>query len=91
MQRIEAYSQRRLPVPVFDAYLFGILIYETFNAGEFRSTDQLASAKSIPQNVVQPYKRMIQPNPKIRLSITHPLTQGVGKGGVFFNSCRRIC
>ena len=70
-------------MPVFDAYLFGILIYEAFNAGEFRSTDQLASAKSIPQNVVQPYKRMIQPNPKIRLSIAHLLTQGVRKGGFF--------
>lgn len=81
MQRIEAYSQRRLPVPVLDAYLFGILIYEVFNVGEFRSTDQLASAKSIPQNMVQPYRRMIQPNPKIRLSIAQFLAQGIRKGG----------
>lgn len=83
MQRIEAYIQRRLPVPAFDAYLFGILIYEAFNAGEFRSSDQLASAKSIPQNVVQPYKRMIQPNPKIRLSVAQLLAQGMRKGGFF--------
>lgn len=66
-----------------DAYLFGVLIYEVFNGGGFISVDQLASAKSIPQNVVQSYKRLIQPNPKTRLSIAHFLAQGVRKGGFF--------
>lgn len=59
------------------------MIYEAFNAGDFRSTDQLTSAKFIPQNVVQLYKRIIQPNPKIRLSIAQLLAQATRKGGFF--------
>lgn len=70
-------------IPVTDAYLFGILIYEVFNGGGFMSADQLASAKAVPQNVVQAYKRLIQTNPKTRLSIAHFLAQGVRKGGFF--------
>ena len=66
-----------------DAYLFGILIYEVFNGGGFISADQLVSAKSIPQNVIQSYKRLIQPSPKTRLPIAHFLAQGIRKGGFF--------
>ncbi|RPB18799.1 ARM repeat-containing protein [Terfezia boudieri ATCC MYA-4762] len=70
-------------IPVTDAYLFGILIYEAFNGGGFISADQLASTKSIPQSVLQSYKRLIQPNPKTRLSIAQFLAQGIRKGGFF--------
>ncbi|KAF8476197.1 armadillo-type protein [Kalaharituber pfeilii] len=70
-------------LPVTDAYLFGILIYEVFNGGGFASSDQLANTKAIPQNIVQSYKRLIQPNPKTRLSIAHFLAQGVRKGSFF--------
>ncbi|KAF8421947.1 armadillo-type protein [Tirmania nivea] len=74
---------KELSISVTDAYLFGILIYEAFNGGSFISTDQLISAKSIPQDIVQSYKRLIQPNPRTRLSIAQFLAQGVRKGGFF--------
>lgn len=48
------------------------------------SSDQLTSnTKPIPQNVLQSYRRLIQPNPKSRLSIAHFLAQGVRAGGFF--------
>lgn len=41
------------------------------------------SAKKIPQNMVTPYKRLIQQNPKTRLSIAHFLEQGKRSRGFF--------
>ena len=47
------------------------------------AADQLGTAKAIPQSMAQSYKRLIQPNPKTRLSIAHFLAQGVRNGGFF--------
>ncbi|KAH0613292.1 uncharacterized protein H6S33_009672 [Morchella sextelata] len=66
-----------------DSWNFGTLIYEVFNAGAFTNSEQLMSAKKIPQNMVTPYKRLIQQNPKTRLSIAHFLEQGKRSRGFF--------
>ena len=73
---------KRQSLPATDAYLFGVLIYEVFN-GVYMSADQLTSTKLIPPNMVPAYKRLLQANPKIRLSIAHFLTQGTRSGGFF--------
>ncbi|TKA65589.1 hypothetical protein B0A49_04870, partial [Cryomyces minteri] len=70
------------PVSAVDAYSFGILIYEAFN-GSFAGTDQLLQTKSIPLNMHQTYKRLLNANPKARLSIGHYLEQGQRSGGFF--------
>lgn len=66
-----------------DSWNFGTLIYEVFNAGAFTNSDQLMQAKKIPQNIVTPYKRLIQQNPKTRLSVVHFLDQGKRARGFF--------
>lgn len=71
------------PVNAADSWNFGTLIYEVFNAGAFTNSEQLMSAKKIPQNMTTPYKRLIQQNPKTRLSIAHFLEQGKRSRGFF--------
>lgn len=67
------YSQA---VHVTDAWNFGTLIYEVYNAGAFLSPDQLPAAKKIPQNISAAYKRLVSINPKTRMSISQFLEQG---------------
>lgn len=73
---------KRIPIPAVDAYLFGILVYEAFNAG-FMSTDQLTQPKSVPVSMQPSYKRLISANPKGRLSTAQFLEQGLRSGGFF--------
>jgi SCY1-like protein 1 len=73
---------KRHPITAVDAYSFGSLIYEVFN-GAFIGGDQLALAKNIPPIMKQSYKRLINTNPKARLSIGHFLEQGSRSGGFF--------
>lgn len=58
------------------------MIYEIFN-GSYKSGDPIASAKNIPPSMQQSYKRLINANPKIRLSVAHFLDQGKKAGGFF--------
>ncbi|KAI9753735.1 MAG: hypothetical protein M4579_005026 [Chaenotheca gracillima] len=73
---------KRNPLPAVDSYMFGILVYETFN-GSFLGSDQLSQAKSVPPTMQQSYKRLINANPKARLSVSHFLDQGRRSGGFF--------
>jgi len=73
---------KRHPITAVDAYGFGTLIYEVFN-GAFTGGDQVALAKNIPPNMQQSYKRLINTNPRARLSIGHFLEQGSRDGGFF--------
>ena len=56
------------PTPAVDAYNFGVLIYEVFN-GSYNSSDQLGQVKKIPPSMQQSYKRLLNPNPKSRMSV----------------------
>ena len=61
------------------------MIYEVFNAGAFTNSEQLAQAKKIPPDMVASYKRLIQQNPKTRLSVAHFLEQG-SRSRAFFDT-----
>lgn len=65
-----------------DAYDFGILIFEVFN-GDFMGADQVGQTKNIPPNMQATYKRLINANPKARLSVGQFLEQGTRNGGFF--------
>ncbi|CZT20906.1 related to protein kinase family protein [Ramularia collo-cygni] len=73
---------RRNPTHAVDAYSYGILISEVFNAG-FSGTDQIGSTKGIPGDMQSSYKRLTHAAPKMRLSLAHFLEQGVRSGGFF--------
>ena len=73
---------KRNPLPAVDAYGLGILIFEAFN-GSFMGTDQLPQTRSIPGTIAPSYKRLINANPKLRLSPGGFLEQGKKAGGFF--------
>jgi SCY1-like protein 1 len=81
------YSQ---PIHVADSWNFGTLIYEVFNAGAFSNSEQLMQARKVPQNMAASYKRLIQQNPKTRLSIAHFLEQGNRSRGFFDTPLIRV-
>ncbi|KAH7094432.1 armadillo-type protein [Paraphoma chrysanthemicola] len=70
------------PTHAVDAYNFGVLIFEVFN-GSFNSADQLGQMKSIPPSMHQSYKRLLNPSPKVRMSVGQFLDQGRRLGGFF--------
>ncbi len=73
---------KRHPLPAVDAYTFGTLIFEVYN-GSFMSSDQAGQTKNIPPSVQQSYKRLVNANPKARLSVGSFLEQGRRSGGFF--------
>lgn len=73
---------KRNPVPAPDAYDFGVMIYEIFN-GSFQSGDSVVNAKVVPPSMQQSYKRLVNANPKLRLSIGGFLEQGTRSEGFF--------
>lgn len=70
------------PVSAVDAYDYGVLIFEAFNGG-FAGNDQLTTTKSIPPSMQQSYKRLINSNPKARMSVAAFLEHGRRSGGFF--------
>ncbi|RPA91267.1 ARM repeat-containing protein [Choiromyces venosus 120613-1] len=76
---------RNQPIHAADSWNFGTLVYEVFNAGAFTNSEQLAQAKKVPPNMVTSYKRLIQQNPKTRLSVAHFLEQG-SRSRAFFDT-----
>lgn len=73
---------KRNPLPAIDAYGFGLLVYESFNGGSVIS-EHAIQAKGIPRTLQQPFKRLLNANPKARLSVAHFLEQGRRNGGFF--------
>ena len=73
---------RQNPAHAVDAYNFGTLTFEVFN-GSFQGSDQLGQLKSIPPSMHQSYKRLLNPNPKSRMSVAQFLEQGRRNGGFF--------
>ncbi|KAL1612244.1 Nuclear aminoacylation-dependent tRNA export pathway component [Paraconiothyrium brasiliense] len=70
------------PTHAVDSYNFGTLIFEVFN-GSFQGSDQLGQMKSIPPSIQQSYKRLLNANPKSRMSVGQFLDQGKRIGGFF--------
>lgn len=73
---------RKNPIHAVDAYDFGILIFEVFN-GSFNGSEQLTQLKSIPSSMHQSYKRLLNPQPKSRMSVSDFMAQGLRLGGFF--------
>lgn len=73
---------KRNPLSAADAYGFGVLITEVFS-GSFDAGDVNSMAKNVPPSMQQTYKRLLNPNPKARLSVSNFLDQGRRYGGFF--------
>ncbi|KAI9678099.1 MAG: hypothetical protein M1817_006043 [Caeruleum heppii] len=73
---------KRQAVGAADAYLYGALLHLVFT-GNFNGGDQLAQTRALPPSMQQSYKRLINANPKSRLSVGHFLDQGRRTGGFF--------
>jgi SCY1-like protein 1 len=73
---------RQNPTHAVDAYNLGTLIYEVFN-GSFHGSDQLGQMQNIPSSMHQSYKRLINPNPKARMSVAQFMEQGRRMEGFF--------
>lgn len=73
---------KKNPIGAVDSYNFGILIFEAFN-GDYMGSDQAGQTKSIPPSMHASYRRLVNANPKARLSVGHFLEQGRRNGGFF--------
>ena len=59
-----------------------MFIFEVFNEGVILP-DQVGQTKNIPPSIDQSYKRLLNANPKARLTVSHFLEQGRRSGGFF--------
>lgn len=73
---------KRNPVAAVDAFGFGCLVYEVFN-GEMPGGDLSTQVKGLPPKMQSSYKRLVNPNPKSRLSTGHFCEQGRQRGSYF--------
>jgi len=73
---------KRNPVAATDSYDIGLLIYEVYNGGTI-SIDRIGQTTNIPPSIHQSYKRLLNANPKARLTVSHFLEQGRRSGGFF--------
>ena len=73
---------KRHPLSAIDSYGFALLVFEVFN-GCHVNHDSIGQTKNIPPSMHQSYKRLLQQNPKTRLSATHFREQGRRSGGFF--------
>ena len=75
-------SIKRHPLSAVDSFDFGILVFEVFNSC-FINSDQVGLTKNVPPSMHQSYKRLLNANPKARLSVSHFRDQGRRSGGFF--------
>ena len=80
---------KRNPISAVDSYNLGTLIYEVFN-GSFMGGDQAGQTRNIPSTMHNSYKRLVNANPKARLSVAHFLDQGSRSGGFFETTLIRL-
>lgn len=73
---------KRHQLSAVDSYDFGILIFEVFN-GCLVTGDQIGQTINVPSSMHQSYKRLLNANPKARLSVTHFRDQGRRSGSFF--------
>ncbi len=91
---------RRLDPAVIDAYALGMLLNEAFNpkhhpppsASSPYPAPTAASRYDIPPSVFTPFKRLLHPQPKNRLSVKAFLEVGMTDSGFFStNRLVRVC
>ncbi|KAI1081478.1 ARM repeat-containing protein [Whalleya microplaca] len=80
---------KRGPHSAADAYNFGTTIFEVFN-GEFMGADQAGQTKGIPPSMIAGYKRLVNANPKARITVGAFLEQGRRSGGFFDSSLIKL-
>ena len=80
---------KRHPLTAVDAYNFGTLIFEVFN-GSFMGSDQVGQTKGIPPSMHASYRRLVNSNPKARISVGNFLDQGRRNGGFFDTSLIKL-
>ena len=73
---------KRNPLTAVDSYGYGILMWEVFH-GSFIQSDQIGLSKGLPPSMHQSYKRLLNAQPKARLSVSHFRDQGKRSGGFF--------
>ncbi len=73
---------KRSPHSAPDSFNFGALIFEVYN-GDYTGPDQAGQTKGIPPGVQSSYKRLVNANPKARISVSHFLEQGQRRGAFF--------
>jgi SCY1-like protein 1 len=73
---------KRHPLTAVDAYNYGTLIFEVFN-GDFMAADQAGQTKNVPPTMHASYRRLVNSNPKARISVGNFLDQGRRNGGFF--------
>ncbi|CAJ2502428.1 Uu.00g098220.m01.CDS01 [Anthostomella pinea] len=80
---------KRSPHSAIDAYNFGTTIFEVFN-GDFLGADQAGQTKGIPPTMHSGYKRLVNANPKARITVGAFLEQGRRPGGFFDSSLIKL-
>lgn len=75
-------SIKKHPIYATDSYNYGTLIFEVFN-GDFTGSEQAGQTKNIPPTMQSSYRRLVNSNPKARLSVGSFLEQGLRIGGFF--------
>ncbi|KAI0873715.1 armadillo-type protein [Hypoxylon argillaceum] len=73
---------KKSPHSAVDSYNFGTTIYEAFN-GDFTGASQAGQTKGIPPTMHAGYKRLVNANPKARITVKAFLEQGRRSGGFF--------
>ncbi len=73
---------KRNPASAVDAYDYGILVFEVFN-GDFMGSDQAGQTKNVPPSMQASYKRLVNANPKARITVATFLEQGRRNSGFF--------
>jgi SCY1-like protein 1 len=85
----------RLPVHVFDGYALGLLIHSLFNPNHPLPSNEAMSPPSrgsIPIALYSPFKKLLNPSTKARLSPKGFLDLGTPPGGFFHeNSLVKVC
>ncbi|KAI1205178.1 ARM repeat-containing protein [Annulohypoxylon truncatum] len=80
---------KKSPHSAVDAYNFGTTIFEVFN-GDFLGGDQVGQTKGIPPSMHAGYKRLVNANPKARITVGAFLEQGRRSGGFFDSSLIKL-
>ena len=73
---------KRHPLAAADSYGFALLIFEVCN-GCLINRESTGQTKNIPPSMHQSYKRLLNQNPKARLTVSHFRGQGRRSGGFF--------
>ncbi|KAI0018763.1 ARM repeat-containing protein [Xylariomycetidae sp. FL0641] len=75
-------ATKKNPHAAVDAYNFGTMIFEVFN-GDFTGPEQAGQTKGIPPSMHAGYKRLVNPNPRARITVGAFLEQGRRSGSYF--------